>query len=54
MERLGITCKFRIPRDRLGIEALLMVTEKLPKIICYGFLKPKRKRTVGSDMYTGN
>lgn len=34
MERLGITCKFQMPRDRLGIDALLMVPEQLPKIIC--------------------
>lgn len=54
MERLGITRKFQISRDRLGIDALLMVPEQLPKIICYGFLKPKRKRTAGSDMYRGN
>lgn len=44
MERLGITCKFQIPRDRPGIDSLLMVPEQLPKIICYGFLKPKKER----------
>jgi len=54
MERLGITCKFQIPGDRFGIDALLMVPEQLPKIICYGYFKPKRKKTVGSDMHRGN
>lgn len=41
MERLGITGKFQIPRDR---PALFVVPEQFPKIIRYGFLKPKKER----------